>query len=86
MLTRIRVRATERSFLRTQICGEVCFIMENAHYLMGQVLLQNVAMGNILQALEQRMGILIEEMTDLQFEELHDARIAEAIWEDTWDQ
>ncbi|KAG0154005.1 hypothetical protein PDIDSM_1384 [Penicillium digitatum] len=59
--------------------------MENAHYLMGQVLLQNVAMGNILQALEQRMGILIEEMTDLQFEELHDARIAEAIWEDTWD-
>lgn len=53
---------------------------------MGQVLLQNVAMGNILQALEQRMGILIEEMTDLQFEELHDARIAEAIWEDTWDQ
>lgn len=61
-------------------------IIEMAQAIMGQPMAQNLASTNVLNALEQRMEVLVEEMGDLQLEEVHDTWIAEAIWGDVWDE
>ncbi|KAJ6133468.1 hypothetical protein N7471_008683 [Penicillium samsonianum] len=68
-----------------QILEEAAFIMDLAEAIMGQTHIQQLPTGTILQGLEQRMDALAQEMIDLGVEDVHDGRIAEAIWEATWE-
>ncbi|KAJ5372723.1 hypothetical protein N7517_004729 [Penicillium concentricum] len=84
MLSTVRSHIDERLETCTAIYHEGCFLMEMAQMVIERAYAtRQLPMPNALNAIQQRMEILLDKMNDLLEEQIHDSRMKEAIWMET---
>ncbi|KAJ5520023.1 hypothetical protein N7463_000476 [Penicillium fimorum] len=81
MLVTIRSRTDEWLEARAAIYDVTCFLMETVQVVIERgYATHQLPLPNVLDAIEQRMEILLDDMNDLLEEQIHDSRVEEVIW------